>query len=143
MTRSHFIEMLMILTKYVVFDVNVRLTEYSVTLRFYCSLFQVLSREFRIIFISLSIHYFNLGDMFGVLNKTERMTLSIWQPVSSQLAEINGPPLKLNNCNFGMETDINVTQVPYNESFQLILHLICDLRICCIYINCTHPCTLF
>ena len=40
MTRSHFIEILMILTKYV-FDVSVRLTEYSVTvesvtLRFYC-----------------------------------------------------------------------------------------------------------
>ena len=30
MTRSHFIEILMILTKYV-FDVSVRLTEYSVT----------------------------------------------------------------------------------------------------------------
>ena len=36
MTRSHFIEILMILTKYV-FDISVRLTEYSVTLRFYCS----------------------------------------------------------------------------------------------------------
>ena len=40
MTRSHFIEMLMILTKYV-FDLGVRLTEFSVTvesvtLRFYC-----------------------------------------------------------------------------------------------------------
>ena len=39
MTRSHFIEILMILTKYV-FDISVRLTEYSVTvesvtLRFY------------------------------------------------------------------------------------------------------------
>ena len=38
--RSHFIEILMILTKYV-FDVSVRFTEYSVTvesvtLRFYC-----------------------------------------------------------------------------------------------------------
>ena len=43
MTRSHFIEILMILTKYV-FDVGVRLTEYSVivesvTLRFYCILY--------------------------------------------------------------------------------------------------------
>ena len=133
----------MILTKYV-FDVSVRLTEYSVTLRFYCSLFQELSRESRIIFIkSFNSLFQYLGDMFGVLNKTERMTLSIWQPVSSQLAEINGPPLKLNSCNFGMETDINVTQVPCNESFQLILHLICYLRICCIYVNCTHPCTLF
>ena len=42
MTRSHFIEILMILTKYV-FDLGVRLTEFSVTvesvtLRFYCSL---------------------------------------------------------------------------------------------------------
>ena len=41
MTRSHFIEILMILTKYV-FDYGVRLTEFSVTvesvtLRFYCS----------------------------------------------------------------------------------------------------------
>ena len=40
MTRSHFIEILMILTKYV-FDLGVRLTEFSVTvesvtLRFYC-----------------------------------------------------------------------------------------------------------
>ena len=40
MTRSHFIEILMILTKYV-FDHGVRLTEFSVTvesitLRFYC-----------------------------------------------------------------------------------------------------------
>ena len=40
MTRSHFIEILMILTKYV-FDLGVRLTEISVTvesvtLRFYC-----------------------------------------------------------------------------------------------------------
>ena len=40
MTRSHFIEILMILTKYV-FDLCVRLTEFSVTmesvtLRFYC-----------------------------------------------------------------------------------------------------------
>ena len=40
MTRSHFIEILMILTKYV-FNVSVRLIEYSVTaesvtLRFYC-----------------------------------------------------------------------------------------------------------
>ena len=44
MTRSHFIEILMILTKYV-FDVSVRLTEYSVTaesvtLRFYCISFK-------------------------------------------------------------------------------------------------------
>ena len=42
MTRSHFIEILMILTKYL-FDLGVRLTEFSVTvesvtLRFYCSL---------------------------------------------------------------------------------------------------------
>ena len=42
MTRSHFIEIFMILTKYV-FDVSVRLTENSVTvesikLRFYCTL---------------------------------------------------------------------------------------------------------
>ena len=41
MTRSHFIEILMILTKYV-FDLGGRLTEFSVTvesvtLRFYCS----------------------------------------------------------------------------------------------------------
>ena len=41
MTRSHFIEILMILTKYV-FDLGVRLIEFSVTvesvtLRFYCS----------------------------------------------------------------------------------------------------------
>ena len=41
MTRSHFIEILMILTKYV-FDLGVRLTEFSVTvesvtLRFYCN----------------------------------------------------------------------------------------------------------
>ena len=41
MTRSHFIEILMILTKYV-FDIGVRLTEFSVTvesvtLRFYCT----------------------------------------------------------------------------------------------------------
>ena len=41
MTRSHFIEILMILTKYV-FDLGVRLTEFSVTvesvtLRFYCT----------------------------------------------------------------------------------------------------------
>ena len=40
MTRSHFIEILMILAKYV-FDLGVRLTEFSVTvesvtLRFYC-----------------------------------------------------------------------------------------------------------
>ena len=35
MTRSHFIEILMILTKYV-FDLGVRLTDFSVTLRFYC-----------------------------------------------------------------------------------------------------------
>ena len=40
MTHSHFIEILMILTTYV-FDVSVRLTEFSVTvesvtLRFYC-----------------------------------------------------------------------------------------------------------
>ena len=40
-TRSHFIEILMILTKYV-FDLGVRLTEFSVTvesvtLRFYCT----------------------------------------------------------------------------------------------------------
>ena len=40
MTRSNFIEILMILTKYV-FDLGVRLTEFSatvesVTLRFYC-----------------------------------------------------------------------------------------------------------
>ena len=42
MTRSHFIEILMILTKYV-FNLGVRLTEFSVTvesvtLRFYCIL---------------------------------------------------------------------------------------------------------
>ena len=42
MTRSHFVEILMILTKYV-FDLGVRLTEFSitvesVTLRFYCSI---------------------------------------------------------------------------------------------------------
>ena len=42
MTRPHFIEMLMILTKYV-FDLGVRLTEFSVTvesvtLRFYCTI---------------------------------------------------------------------------------------------------------
>ena len=42
MTCSHFIEILMILTKYV-FDLGVRLTEFSVTvesvtLRFYCTL---------------------------------------------------------------------------------------------------------
>ena len=42
MTRSHFIEMLMILTKYMLCKVRVWLTEYSVTvgyvtLRFYCS----------------------------------------------------------------------------------------------------------
>ena len=42
MTRSHFIDILMILTKYV-FDLGVRLTEFSVTvesvtLRFYCTL---------------------------------------------------------------------------------------------------------
>ena len=42
MTRSHFIEILMILTKYV-FDLGVWLTEFSVTvesvtLRFYCIL---------------------------------------------------------------------------------------------------------
>ena len=47
MTRSHFIEILMILTKYV-FDLGVRLTEFSVTvesvtLRFYCSLVLMLS----------------------------------------------------------------------------------------------------
>ena len=41
MTRSHFIESLTILTKYV-FDLGVRLTEFSVTvesvtLRFYCT----------------------------------------------------------------------------------------------------------
>ena len=40
MTRSHFIKILMVLTKYV-FDLGVRLTEFSVTvesvtLRFYC-----------------------------------------------------------------------------------------------------------
>ena len=40
MARSHFIEILMILTKYV-FDIGVQLTEFSVivesvTLRFYC-----------------------------------------------------------------------------------------------------------
>ena len=44
MTRSHFIEILMILTKYV-FDLGVWLTEFpvtveSVTLRFYCSIFK-------------------------------------------------------------------------------------------------------
>ena len=44
MTRSHFIEILMILTKYV-FDLGVRLTEFSVTvesvtLRFYCTVHQ-------------------------------------------------------------------------------------------------------
>ena len=42
MTRSHFIEILMILTKYV-FNLGVRLTEFSVTvesvtLRFYCTI---------------------------------------------------------------------------------------------------------
>ena len=41
MTRSHFIEILQVLTKYI-FDLGVRLTEFSVTvesvtLRFYCS----------------------------------------------------------------------------------------------------------
>ena len=46
MTRSHFIEILMILTKYV-FDLGVRLTEFSVTvesvtLRFYCKYFDFL-----------------------------------------------------------------------------------------------------
>ena len=47
MTRSHFIEILMILTKYL-FDLGVRLTEFSVTvesvtLRFYCTIpYQVL-----------------------------------------------------------------------------------------------------
>ena len=40
MTRSHFIEILQVLTKYI-FDLDVRLTEFSVTvesvtLRFYC-----------------------------------------------------------------------------------------------------------
>ena len=44
MTHSHFIELLMILTKYV-FDLGVRLTEFSVTvesvtLRFYCISFE-------------------------------------------------------------------------------------------------------
>ena len=41
MTRSHFIEMFMVLTKYL-FDLGVQLTEFSVTvesvtLRFYCT----------------------------------------------------------------------------------------------------------
>ena len=45
MTRSHFIDILMILTKYV-FDVSVRLTEFSVavgsvTLRFYCKVIKL------------------------------------------------------------------------------------------------------
>ena len=45
MTRFHFIEILMILTKYV-FDLGVRLTEFSVTvesvtLRFYCRYFNI------------------------------------------------------------------------------------------------------
>ena len=51
MTRSHFIEILMILTKYV-FDLGVRLTEFSitvesVTLRFYCTYIkQVIFRHY-------------------------------------------------------------------------------------------------
>ena len=45
MTCSHFIEILMILTKYL-FDLGVRLTEFSVTVesvtpRFYCTIFQI------------------------------------------------------------------------------------------------------
>ena len=49
MTRSHFIEILMILTKYVS-DVGVWLTEYSVTvgsvtLRFYCSYIKFLNSQ--------------------------------------------------------------------------------------------------
>ena len=53
MTRSHFIEILMILTKYV-FDLSVRLTEFSVTvesvtLRFYTVL-PALRRHFALKF---------------------------------------------------------------------------------------------
>ena len=51
MTRSHFINFLMILTKYV-FDLGVRLTEFSVTvesvtLRFYCNSYAMVERDYR------------------------------------------------------------------------------------------------
>ena len=63
MTRSHFIEILMILTKYV-FDLGVRLTEFSVTvesvtLRFYCTSVCCKLRD-KVCIIELMYHRNNL-----------------------------------------------------------------------------------
>ena len=75
MTRSHFIEILMILTKYV-FDLGVRLTEFSVTvesvtLRFYCSsvwYLQPLEPS-----ITMPLNFLEFGLFYKVLKYSSRI----------------------------------------------------------------------
>ena len=82
MTRSHFIEMLMILTKYV-FYLGVRLTELSVTvesvtLRFYCIFYEL--KSYWVTGVQRSVQ-----DLVSMHNITEiNLDWIIWLPIPRQ-----------------------------------------------------------
>ena len=77
MTRSHFIEILMILTKYL-FDLGFRtefsVTVESVTLRFYCILIVCMNKSFDVLVINVILNY----KLLLLLERTQYLpTLSL------------------------------------------------------------------